>query len=158
MSQPEKVQHGVRAALGFIAGFLSVLTFEMVLIAILDAAGAPVPITPWSMAPVPPFGVPQSISAAFWGGLWGMVYAFLEPRLTARLGWWSGGLAFGALPLLVLWFVVLPLKGLPIGGGFVLPMVLLAIALHACFGLGAAIIFRFGLHLVGRQALLVQTR
>jgi hypothetical protein len=53
-----------------------------------------------------------------------VVCALLEPRLTARLGWWSGGLAFGAvLPLVVLWFVVMPLKGLPIGGGFALSRV-----------------------------------
>src|SRR5829696_3838486 len=84
-----------RLVAGFIAGFLSVLTLQSGLIAIFYVAGAPVPFAPWSMAPVPPFGVPQSLSAAFWGGLWGMVYAFLEPRLTARLGWWSGGLAFG---------------------------------------------------------------
>src|SRR5829696_6055319 len=74
------------------------------------------------------------------GGLWGMVYAFLEPRLTARLGWWSGGLAFGALPLLALWFVALPLKGLPVGGGFTLSGMLVAIVLHAGFGLGVAVI------------------
>jgi hypothetical protein len=137
---------------GFIAGFLSVLTLQSALIAIFYAAGAAVPFPPWSMAPVPPFGVPQSLSAAFWGGLWGLVYAVLEPKLTARLGWWPGGLIFGAvLPLLVLWFVALPLKGLPVGGGFGLPMVLQATILHAGFGLGAAIIFRFGLHLAGRR-------
>jgi hypothetical protein len=141
-----------RLMVGFIAGFLSVLTFQSGLIAIFYAAGAAVPFAPWSMAPVPPFGVPQSLSAAFWGGLWGVAYAFLEPRLTARLGWWSGGLVFGALPLLVLWFVALPLKGLPIGGGFALSRVLVAIVLHAGFGLGTAIIFRFGRHLAGRRA------
>ena len=107
------------------------------------------------MAPVPPFGVPQSLlSAAFWGGLWGLAYALLEPRLTARLGWWAGGLAFGAvLPVLVLWFVVLPLKGQPIGGGFAPPSrVLLTVVVHAVFGLGTAIIYRFGLRLAQRRA------
>jgi hypothetical protein len=61
-----------------------------------------------------------------------MAYAFLEPTLTARLGWWQGGLVFGAvLPVLVLWFVVMPLKGLPIGGGFALSSVLQHIVLNA---------------------------
>jgi hypothetical protein len=140
-----------RLTVGFIAGFLSVLTLQSGLIAVLDAIGAPVPFAPWSMAPVPPLGVPRSISAAFWGGLWGVAYAFLEPRLTRRLGWWPGGLAFGALPLLALWFVVLPLKGMPVGGGFAPSGVLVAIVLHAGFGLGAAIVLRAGLSLLGRD-------
>jgi hypothetical protein len=142
-----------RRIVGFIAGFLSVVIFSNGLIAIFSAAGAAIPLAPWSMAPVPPFGVPQTLSAAFWGGLWGMAYAFLEPRLTARLGWWQGGLIFGAvLPVLALWFVVMPLKGLPIGGGFALSSVLQHIVLHAGFGLGTAIIFRFGLRLAGGKA------
>ncbi len=133
-------------------GFPAVLTLQSGLIAILHTPGAPVSFPPWSMAPVPPLGVPQSLSAAFWGGLWGVAYALLEPRLTARLGWWPGGLAFGALPLLALWFVALPLKGLPVGGGFPPAGVLVAVVLHAGFGLGAAIIFRSGRHLAGRRA------
>jgi hypothetical protein len=141
-----------RIAVGFVAGFLAVLTFQSGLIAILHAAGA-VPFAPWSLAPVPPFGVPRSLSAAFWGGLWGIAYALLEPRLTARLGWWAGGLAFGAvLPVLVLWFVVLPLKGQPVGGGFGASRVLLTVVIHAAFGLGTAVIFRAGLRLAGRRA------
>src|SRR3546814_3470874 len=86
----------------------------------LQAAGVAFPFAAWSLEPVPPLAVPRSLSAAFWGGLWGVVYALLEPKLTARLGWLAGGLVFGALPVLVLWFVVLPLQGLPVGGGFTL--------------------------------------
>ena len=78
-------------------------------------------------------------------------HTLLEPRLTARLGWWPGGLAFGAvLPVLVLWFVVLPLKGQPVGGGFAPSGVLLTVVVHAVFGLGTALFFRFGLRLAGR--------
>ncbi len=136
---------GTRLMVGFAAGFFSVWIFSSGMIAILYAAGAAVPFAPWSMAPAPPLGVPQTLSSAFWGGLWGVVYAFLEPRLTARFGWWSGGLVFGAvLPLFVLWFVVMPLKGLPIGGGFALSKVPLDIVLHAVFGLGTSILFRLG--------------
>ena len=141
-----------RIAVGFVAGFLAVLTFQSGLVAILHAAGA-VPFAPWSLAPVPPFGAPRSLSAAFWGGLWGIAYALLEPRLTARLGWWAGGLAFGAvLPVLVLWFVVMPLKGQPVGGGFSASRVLLTVVIQAAFGLGTAVIFRVGLRLAGRRA------
>jgi hypothetical protein len=53
----------------------------------------------------------------------------------------------------VLWFVVLPLKGQPVGGGFAPPSrVLLTVVIHAVFGLGTAILFRLGQHLAGRRA------
>ena len=141
-----------RLAGGFAAAALAVLTVQSATLAIFYAAGAPVPFPPWSMAPVPPLGVPVTLSAAFWGGLWGVAYALLEPRLTARLGWWAGGLAFGALPLLALWFVALPLKGLPVGGGFAPAGVLVAVVLHAVFGVGTAAFFRAGRGLLGRGA------
>jgi hypothetical protein len=150
-SRPLGSRIQTRLAMGFVAGFISVWIFSNGVIALLYAAGAPVPLTPWSMTPVPPFGLPRSVSGAFWGGLWGVVYALLEPRLTARLGWWCGGLAFGAvLPLFTLWFVVMPLKGIPIGGGFTPTGVPVDILLHAVFGLGTAIVFRLVSGLVGR--------
>ena len=135
-----------RLFLGFLAGSLSNLIFQDGLLGILYAAHV-VPALPWSLMPVPPLGVPQSLNLAFWAGLWGMAYALLERRLTALLAWWSGGLVFGFAPLVVYWFVVLPLKGFGIGGGFHLAMVPLHVALHATFGIGAAIIFRSGLAL-----------
>ena len=131
-----------RLAAGFVAGFLSVLVFSNGAIFLYHAAGVPVPLAPWSMAPVPPFGVSQTLSAAFFGGIWGVVYAVAEPWLTARLGWLASGIVFGALPLLALWFVVFPLKGIPVGGGFTALALQLGIVLHAAFGLGLAIFFR----------------
>ena len=139
-----------RLFLGFLAGFLSHLIFQGGLGSILYAAHL-VPALPWSLMPVPPFGVPASLNLAFWAGLWGLAYALLERRLTALLAWWSGGLVFGIAPLVVYWFVVLPLKGLGIGGGFHLAMVPLHVALHALFGIGTAILFRFGLVLARRR-------
>lgn len=140
-----------RLFLGFLAGLLSHLIFQGAFGSILYAAHV-LPALPWSLTPVPPLGVPKTFSLAFWAGLWGLVYALLEPRLTARLGWWLGGLVFGALPLAVFWFVVLPLKGLGIGGGFHLAMAPIAVGFHAAFGIGVAIIFRLGLVLVRRRA------
>ena len=156
MSSSERLPHSgsapitpTRLLIGFVAGFLSVLIFQMAAIAILQAAGIAFPFSPWSMEPVPPFGVPRSLSAAFWGGLWGIVYALLEPKLTAWLGWLAGGLAFGILPVLVLWFVVLPLKGLPTAGGFAPMRMLIGVVVHVAFGLGTAVFFRFGCRLAG---------
>src|SRR5262245_7160660 len=130
-----------RLATGFVAGLISVWTFSMGTFVALQAAGVPLPFPPWSMMPVPPLGVPQTVSAAFFGGLWGVLYAALEPRLTAPFGWWLGGLVYGLLPMLVLWFVVLPLKGAPVGGGFMPVGVLLGVAAHVMWGLGTALFF-----------------
>jgi hypothetical protein len=133
----------IRLVVGFLAGLLSHLIFQGALGAILFAANL-VPALPWSLMPVPPLGVPRTVSLGFWAGLWGMVYALLERRLTARFGWWPGGLVFGLLPLLVHWFVALPLKGAGIGGGFHPAAVPIHIAFHLVFGIGTAIIFRSG--------------
>jgi hypothetical protein len=138
-----------RLFLGFLAGSLSHLIFQDALLGILYVAHL-APALPWSLMPVPPLGVPASLNLAFWAGLWGLAYALLERRLTALLAWWSGGLVFGIAPLVVYWFVVLPLKGFGIGGGFHLAMVPLHVALHAIFGIGTAIIFRSGLVLARR--------
>lgn len=141
-----------RLFLGVLAGALSHLIFQGGLGSVLYAAHL-VPALPWSLMPVPPLGVPKSFSLAFWAGLWGLVYAVLEPRLTALLGWWAGGLVFGLAPLAVYWFVVLPLKGLGVGGGFHLAMVPIEVAFHAIFGIGTAIIFRSGLVLARRSVM-----
>ena len=138
-----------RLAIGFVAAFVSVWTFSMGTFVVFQAAGAPLPFPPWSMMPVPPLGVPRIVSSAFWGGLWGLLYVLLEPRLTARFGCWGGGLVYGLLPLLVAWFVVLPLKGMPVAGGFMLVGLLLGLASHTLWGLGTALFFRLGLQLLG---------
>lgn len=140
-----------RLLVGFLAGFLSHLIFQGGFGAVLHAAQV-LPALTWSLTPVPPLGIPKSLNLGFWAGLWGLAYAMLEPRLTARLGWWLGGLAFGLAPLAVFWFVVLPLKGLGLGGGFHLAMVPIQVGFHLIFGLGVAIIFRFGLGLAHRRA------
>jgi hypothetical protein len=136
-----------RLFLGFAAGFLSHLIFQGGFGAILYAANL-LPGLSWSLAPVPPFGVPRSLNLAFWAGLWGLGYALLEPRLTAGFGRWVGGLVYGLAPLAAYWFVVLPLKGLGVGGGFHLAKVPIEIGFHLVFGIGAAILFRLGLGLV----------
>ncbi len=61
-------------ALAFAAGFISVLVFHQAMLAILHGLGV-TPGVPWQTTPVPPLGIPQVISSAFWGGLWGIVLA-----------------------------------------------------------------------------------
>jgi hypothetical protein len=100
---------------GFIAGFLAVLVFHQGAVAALHAAGI-TPRAAFPTQPTSPFGVPQIWSLAFWGGIWGIVLAASLARLEGtKLV--LAALVFGAiLPTLVAWFVVAPLKGLPIAG------------------------------------------
>jgi hypothetical protein len=140
-----------RLLLGFIAGFLSHLIFQGGFGSLLFAANV-LPALPFSLMPVPPFGVPKTLNLGFWAGLWGVGYALIEPRLTALFGRWLGGLVYGLAPLAGYWFVVLPLKGLGIGGGFHLAMMPIEVGFHAAFGIGTAIVFRSGLVLARWRA------
>ena len=103
------------------------------------------PSSAWRLTPVPPFGVPAVLSAAFWGGLWGIVLTYLAPRFGRGAGYWLGCILFGAVALtLVAWFVVLPLKGLPAGGGFRWPGVVIGPIVNGAWGLGMAVLLALG--------------
>lgn len=127
---------------GFIAGFVAVLVFHQTALLLLRLAGM-TPAVPWSMSPVPPFGVPAVLSLAFWGGLWGILLAWLLPGFRSAAGYWGAALIFGAVPLsLVAWFIVLPLKGFPAGNGFALPGVITGLTVNGAWGIGAALFLR----------------
>src|SRR4051812_40075758 len=107
--------------LGFAAGFLAVLVFHqgaavlLHLLTVKAGVGAGlfgrVPF-PYNTTPVPPFGIPQVISSAFWGGVWGVILAVL--LRSRRLPDLMFGFVFGALALtLVAFTVVAALEGLP---------------------------------------------
>jgi hypothetical protein len=139
-----------RAVCGFLAGFLAVLIFHQIALLVLHLAGV-VPATPWNMAPVPPLGVPAVVSAAFWGGVWGIVLAWLEPRSGEGAGPWLFGLLFGAVaPTLVAWFVVRPLKGLPVGAVFAWPGIIVGPIVNGAWGLGTVLLLRLPLLPAGR--------
>ena len=106
------------AAAAFAAGFISVLVFHQGVWALYGAAGkAPSPA--WNMAPVPPLGVPTVLSSSFWGGLWGIVLAWLLPLAAPSMGYWPAAIILGALlTSLVALMVVAPLKGRPFAGGW----------------------------------------
>jgi hypothetical protein len=126
-------------AVSFLAGVIGVLVFHQAALAVLHAAG----ITPgvaYSAKPTSPFGIPQVVSLAFWGGLWGIVAALLFRPLTgARL---VGALViFGAIaPTLVAWFVVAPLKGQPVAGGFKAAAMMTGLIVNGAWGLGTGLV------------------
>lgn len=140
-----------RLLAGFGAGALSHVIFQGGLGAVYYAADI-IPALPWSLRPVPPFGVPVTLNLAFWAGLWGIAYALLEPRLTARLGRVPGGLAIGVAAMLARWFVVLPLKGAPVAEGLVPQAVGIYAGFHLVFGIGLALIYAAALGLFRRGA------
>ena len=124
----------VRAALGFLAAALSVLTFHQGAWWAFHQAGLMPP--PYPVAPVPPLGVPQIASLAFWGGLYGAVFGLLMPRMAGpRVAW---GLGFGVLAMLVGLVVVGPLKGRPVSLDAV--GLLRSLCINGAWGIGVGLI------------------
>lgn len=121
---------------GFVAGALSVLVFHQLGFYFAAELGFSRPNL-YSLRPVPPWGVPTIVSQAFWGGLWGIVGAFIVTRLPGVLGGALGWILFAiTLVLAVNWFVVPPIKGTPIGGGWRLPNVIVVPIVYAMWGFG----------------------
>ncbi len=124
---------------GFVGGCLSVLVFHQLFIWAMIQAGW-LNGTVYSMRAIPPLGVPQIVSQAFWGGAWGIVFAFVVPRLSAPFDGILGGLLFGLIfPTLVAWLIVAPLRGQPLGNGFHMSALVLTPLIQAVFGLGVMI-------------------
>lgn len=98
----------------FVAGALGVLIGHQVMLTLLHAVGF-TSYAAWDMTSVPPLGVPALASHAFWGGVWGLVFVLLEPRLPRRpVAYWISVAAFGGVALTaVAVAVVLPIKGRP---------------------------------------------
>ena len=120
---------------GFFSGFAAVLLFHQGAAALLHALDL-TPRAPYSMQPTAPFGVPQVLSLAFWGGVWGVLLAASFARLEgARLI--VAATLFGAvLPTLVAWFVVAPLKGASVAAGWVPAAMLIGPIVNAAWGFG----------------------
>ncbi len=121
---------------GFIAGALSVLVFHQAGFWLARELGL-LNAQLYSLRPVPPWGVPTIVSQAFWGGLWGIAGAFLVERLPGILNGALGWMLFaGIVATLVNWFIVLPIKGAPMGGGFRMNGVAVVPAVYVVWGFG----------------------
>lgn len=138
-----------RTMAGFIAGVLAAPLFNQTMLWLLHGIGL-TPRTPFAWDPTPPFAVPAVVSLAFWGGVWGILFAAVERRFPAGLRYWATTLLFGAvLPTLVAWFVVAPLKGQPLAAGGQLPAMATVILINAAWAMGTAVLFRLWLRRSG---------
>ncbi|HYW30304.1 MAG TPA: hypothetical protein VE869_02275 [Gemmatimonas sp.] len=96
-TRPHTRSRGARLLVGFAAGAASVLTVHQGLLFVLNAAGA-APWPAYSMAPTRPWGVPEVVSAAFWGGVWGAVLGGPMLRTPSRGRWfWGRAMLLGAV-------------------------------------------------------------
>ena len=129
-----------RLIAGFVAGFLAVLVFHQSVLFYLHLVGFTKAVA-FSVHHTAPFGVPQVLSLAFWGGVWGVLFALLvEPRLPRGAPYWLGAILFGAVfPSLVAWLVVFPLKGLPVAAGWHLKGLATGLLVNGAWGLGTAL-------------------
>jgi len=127
--------------IGFVAGALATLTFHQLTIWLLTAAGA-LQGNPYSLRPVGPLGVPQVLNLAFWGGLWGCVFALIADRFPRNWPLWLAGFLFGAIaPTLVGWFIVAPIRGQPVAQGFNPARMWAGPVINGMFGLGTAVFY-----------------
>ncbi|MGG5807873.1 hypothetical protein [Falsiroseomonas sp. CW058] len=139
--------------LGFLCGALAVFVFHQgtlyvlhhqfpLIKALTGAADAFRPATSgFSFRSVPPLGVPQVLSLAFWGGVWGIVlaalirYAHMPDLLT--------GFLLGAVACTIFGFtVVAQLRGAPMWGGGNSIIWWRAMLLNGAWGWGAAFLMR----------------
>jgi hypothetical protein len=134
-------RHSTQILFGFVAGFIATLIFQQVTWWVLWLAGL-APFNAFSITPNA-FGVPEVLSHAIWGGIWGILFSMLDGIFPAGGGYWATAFLFGAiLPSAVGLFVVMPLKGLPMGGGWHLPRLLTAFLSNGAWGIGTGLILR----------------
>ncbi len=131
-----------RLVFAFFAGFIAVLVFHQGMLAILHAAGM-TPRAAFPVEPTRPFHVPTVWSWAFWGGVWGVIFAFVDRFFGKGAGYWISAVIFGSLALtLVAWFVVAAIKGQPLAGGWKGHVMMVGLLVNGAWGLGTALLLK----------------
>jgi hypothetical protein len=130
--------HYVKA---FIAGFVSTLVFHQGMLGLMHLADSKVP-APFAMTPTAPLHVPAVISLAFWGGVWGIVLWAIIRNMRGASYWASAAIIGAVAPSAVYWFIVMPLKGMAVMGGWNPAVFVGALIVNLVWGVGVAIIMR----------------
>ena len=135
-----------RLLIAFIAGFIAVPVFHQSLLALFAAIGA-VSAAPFSSEPAAVTGLPQVVSRALLGGVYGIALVILLERIVRhRSGpaFWTTAVGIGALlPSVVAWFIIEPIKGQPLASGGDPTQIGVALATNAAWGGGTAAIYSF---------------
>jgi hypothetical protein len=136
--------------LAFLAGAIAVALFHQGTVFLLHhnfdllrAIGVPAAFRPpgagYSLAATRPLGVPQIVSLMFWGGLWGILLAWVTRRAPDLLA----GFLFGAIACTLVALTLVPhLRGAPMWGGNPVTWTR-AVLLHGAWGWGTALLLRF---------------
>ncbi len=127
----------------FAAGAVGVLTAHQAAVWALHRAGV-VPWPAYSVVPTRPFGVPQVLSAAFWGGVWWVALGPVVERAESRAGYAARAAVFGAvLPTAVGAVLVAAGRGAPRGDARPATLLAAGLAVNAAWGLAAAAVVWF---------------
>lgn len=126
---------------GFIAGFLAVPLFHQIAMGLLYVLGI-IAFAPYDMTATQPLGIPVILSASFWGGVWGVVFAFTILRLRGASYWIWNIIAGAVLLSVVAAFIVSPLKQMGIMWGWSVAIMVFALYVNAAWGLGLALFYK----------------
>jgi hypothetical protein len=129
-----------RTVIGFIAGALGVLTLHQALLWVLHA----LQFAPWQayrLDPTRPFGVPQLLSSAFWGGAWGMLIYRLALSQVSRVQAWVTAIAAAAfLPTVAAAVLIALHRGASLGTTSKLQALAASIVINGAWGASILIV------------------
>ena len=134
-------QRAIDFVKAFVAGFVSTLVFHQGLLTLFYLA-AVVPRAPYDLKAALPLAIPAVISLDFWGGAWGVaIWPFLK-NVNGSAYWVRAqvisAIASGSMTL----FIVSPLKGMSIAGGWNPKVIVSTLILNGTWGLGTALLMR----------------
>ena len=142
MANGMRANSSAQLLFGFVAGFFATLIFHQLALALLWSIGV-APSGPFPMAPTRPFGVPAIFSLAFWGGVWGILFALVQRSFPRGAAYWVAAFLFGAiLPSLVALMVVFTAQGTSHGWRLAPASAADGILINGVWGIGTGIILK----------------